>query len=136
MPRSTPRVPSYRFHKASRQAVVTLAGKDIYLGPHGTPDSHQKYDAVIAEWLANHKQKPASSKTGAVPDSGLLTVDGLFVAYWRFCQAYYVDDSVSPRKTPSGSNRCPHIAEQAAGITVSPQLARTISWKMAAVSIR
>lgn len=28
-----PRVPSYRRHKPSGQAVVTLNGHDIYLGP-------------------------------------------------------------------------------------------------------
>jgi hypothetical protein len=35
---STNRVsfPKYRKHKASGQAVVTLAGRDHYLGPRGT----------------------------------------------------------------------------------------------------
>ena len=30
------RVPSYRRHKPSGQAVVTLSGKDFYLGPWNT----------------------------------------------------------------------------------------------------
>ncbi len=29
-------VPSYRLHKATGQAVVTLSGRFIYLGPHAT----------------------------------------------------------------------------------------------------
>ena len=37
-------VPSYRLHKASGQAVVTLCGRDLYLGPHGSPESRSKYD--------------------------------------------------------------------------------------------
>lgn len=90
MPRRSTRVPSYRHHKASGQAVVTLAGKDIYLGPYGSDHSRQRYDAVVAEWLANQKQAPASSRTGALPAHQALTIDGLFVAYWRYCQTYYV----------------------------------------------
>ena len=31
--------PKYRKHRASGQAVVTLNGRDIYLGPHGTKAS-------------------------------------------------------------------------------------------------
>jgi hypothetical protein len=32
---TTPRAPSYRRHKPSGQAVVTLSGRDIYLGKWG-----------------------------------------------------------------------------------------------------
>jgi hypothetical protein len=28
-----PRIPGYRHHKPTNQAVVTLKGKDVYLGP-------------------------------------------------------------------------------------------------------
>src|SRR5262245_6590893 len=45
------RVPSYRLHRASGQAVVTILGKDIYLGPHDSPESHQKYRQVIATFI-------------------------------------------------------------------------------------
>jgi hypothetical protein len=33
------RPPSYRLHKPSGQAVVTLNGKGFYLGAHDTPAS-------------------------------------------------------------------------------------------------
>ena len=33
------RNPSYRLHKPSGQAVVTLNGRDYYLGKHGTAES-------------------------------------------------------------------------------------------------
>jgi hypothetical protein len=46
MPRLTHSVPKYRRHRASGQAVVTLADKDHYLGPHGTKASRLEYDRV------------------------------------------------------------------------------------------
>jgi len=46
------RVPSYRLHKPSGLAVVTIAGVDHYLGPHGSADSRREYDRRIAAWLA------------------------------------------------------------------------------------
>ncbi|QEH35442.1 hypothetical protein OJF2_39940 [Aquisphaera giovannonii] len=48
-----PRTLSYRHHRPSGQAVVTLGGRDRYLGPHGTAASKAAYDRLIAEWLAN-----------------------------------------------------------------------------------
>jgi hypothetical protein len=36
------RIPSYRRHKASGQAVVTLAGRDIYLGAYGSAASKRE----------------------------------------------------------------------------------------------
>ena len=33
MPKLNSSLPKYRLHRASGQAVVTLYGKDIYLGP-------------------------------------------------------------------------------------------------------
>lgn len=52
MPKLVNSLPSYRRHKASGQAVVTLNGKDHYLGPHGSKVSRDEYDRLIAEWLA------------------------------------------------------------------------------------
>ena len=46
-------LPKYRKHRPSGRAVVTLNGKDIYLGPHGTKASHLEYDRLIQEWLAH-----------------------------------------------------------------------------------
>lgn len=53
-PRSA-RIPSYRHHKASGQAVVTLGGRDIYLGPHGTDESRELYNRTIADWLGRNR---------------------------------------------------------------------------------
>ena len=49
----TIRTPSYRYHKSRNCAVVTIAGKDHYLGTYENPESWEKYHRLIAEWLAN-----------------------------------------------------------------------------------
>lgn len=47
------RIPSYRKHKPSKQAVVTLNGSDIYLGKYGTKESREEYNRLISEYLKN-----------------------------------------------------------------------------------
>jgi len=70
-------VPIYRKHKVSGQAVVTIDGRDIYLGKHDTPESRERYDRTIAEWLANGRCLPTSTDRGES-----LTIDELILAYW------------------------------------------------------
>jgi len=77
-----PRIPSYRLHRASGQAIVTLSGRDHYLGVHGTAESHAEYERLVAEWLAGGR--------GAVPDrSPDATVSEVLAAYWAWAQEYY-----------------------------------------------
>src|SRR5262249_13513803 len=45
-------IPIYRKHRASGQAIVTLSGRDYYLGPYGTAVSRAEYDRVVGEWMA------------------------------------------------------------------------------------
>ena len=47
------RPPSYRLHKPTGQAVVTLNGRDHYLGLHGTTESRVRYRRMLAEYLAS-----------------------------------------------------------------------------------
>ena len=50
----TPRkVPSYRLHKASGQAVVVLNGTSIYLGAFDSPESRARYDRAVARYLTD-----------------------------------------------------------------------------------
>lgn len=53
MPRLTASLPKYRKHRASGQALVSINGRDHYLGPHGTKTSRLAYDRLVAEWLAS-----------------------------------------------------------------------------------
>ena len=73
------RVPSYRRHKATGQAVVTIGGKDHYLGKHGTAASRREYNRLIAEWLSS----------GHIASED-LTVTQLISAYWKHVKGYYV----------------------------------------------
>jgi integrase len=59
-------VPSYRKHKFSGQAIVTLGGRDHYLGPHGTKVSRDKYDRLIAEWISHGRQTVIATDAGAI----------------------------------------------------------------------
>lgn len=80
-----PRIPKYRLHKASGQAVVTLSGRDIYLGKYDSPESYDAYRRHIAEWLASGRQVlPTASPS--------ITVEEVLAAYWLHAQSYYVKD--------------------------------------------
>lgn len=87
MPKLTHKFPSYRLHKPSGRAVVTIAGRDIYLGSFNSPESRAEYEQVIAEWLARRKHQPMPEDVGPSP-----TVCELMVAYMRHVAAYYVKD--------------------------------------------
>lgn len=99
MPR-IPKTPAYRLHSATGQAVVSLpigGGKyhDEYLGKHGTAESRQKYDRLIAEWLANGRL--VMPKPGAT-----LTVAELCAAYWGHVQqSLFRFDALTGLREPS-----------------------------------
>jgi hypothetical protein len=67
-------IPSYRLHRASGQAVVTLNGVDHYPGLHDTEASRQEYDWVTAQWLARGRTLPR------FPGAAALTVKALILA--------------------------------------------------------
>src|SRR3954465_12711855 len=87
MPRLIHRNPSYRKHRASGQAIVTLDGQDIYLGPFGTKTSRAEYDRVMGEWLANGRRL-----TSKLP-IGDLSIAELVQAYWKHAERYYCDSN-------------------------------------------
>jgi integrase len=83
------RIPSYRLHKQSGQAVVTLPDgfgnrRDVLLGKYGTSQSRAEYARVIAEWEANGRRLPRPADAG--PE---LSVNELILSYWRFAEGYY-----------------------------------------------
>ena len=46
-PRKQPR---YCLHKSSGQARMRINGRDVYLGPHDSPESHERYERLMREW--------------------------------------------------------------------------------------
>jgi hypothetical protein len=77
--------PKYRRHKASSQAVVTIAGHDHYLGPWRSKASLVEYDRLIGEWLA------AGRPTSLAAQNDLAFVE-LIASYKKYAKLYYVKD--------------------------------------------
>jgi len=90
MPRLCSRSPAYRKHKASGQAVVTLGGRVVYLGPYGSKTSHGQYDRVVAEYLAAGRR---AFRTGGGQRGGVggddLRICELCAAFWKHAKSYY-----------------------------------------------
>ena len=57
------RIPKYRKHKPSKLAVVSLGGRDIYLGKYGTIESRELYDKLVAEYL-KRRGEPFPGRVG------------------------------------------------------------------------
>ncbi len=83
MPRLKNRLPSYRRHKQSGQAIVTLSGQDFLLGPFGTQASRREYDRIVAEWLGRGRQPLVETDAG-------LDIAELSARYWAYATAKYV----------------------------------------------
>jgi hypothetical protein len=89
MPEKTStRIPKYRLHKPTGLGVVRVSDRDIYLGRHGTDESRQKYQHVIADWLANNRQLVDRQKL--LDSAHGLSVDELILAYLEHAAGYYV----------------------------------------------
>lgn len=98
------KVPSYRLHKPSGQAIVTLPDgvggrKDVYLGAFGSPESRTEYGRVIHQW---ETQPTVCCRPGKRPD---LTVNELILAYWNWAQDRYVKDG-----KPTSEQNCIRMA--------------------------
>ena len=89
MPR-TNRPPSYRLHKARNCAFVTIKGRNHYLGPYGSSESHERYAQLIAEWRKNGSRLLPTKASGEPAPS--LSINALILAYHRHVQTYYVKD--------------------------------------------
>lgn len=83
------RVPGYLLHKSSGQAIVVLGGTMVYLGKHGSPESHTAYRRALAQWLAQPEQ-PAERT------SAQLTVATLVDAFQAHAETYYRDADGEP----------------------------------------
>jgi integrase len=91
MPRLVHRTPKYSLHRATGQAVVTIAGQDHYLGVYKSERSRSEYDRLIAEWIANGRQ---ASRV----DNG-ATVGEIILAFWQHAQNYYRKPVINPDDT-------------------------------------
>lgn len=103
MPRLVNGPPKYRLHKSTGQAVVSLHGKAIQLGPFGSERSHQRYQEVLERWRASRGHQMAadgteSSELAAVTLPNLqlrrrkgfpITLKELGLVYRQHAKQYY-----------------------------------------------
>lgn len=88
MPRKPNPVPTYRLHRQSGQAVVTLRStdgrrRDVLLGKYNSPESKAEYARILAELRAG----PAAAATaGRVAG---VSVNKVLLAFLTHADAYY-----------------------------------------------
>jgi integrase len=73
--------PAYRLHKPSGRAVVTIGGRDIYLGKYNSAASRREYKRVIAEWAVHGGTLPKHASD--------MTIIELCAAFMRHAKTYY-----------------------------------------------
>ena len=86
------RTPKYRHHTHSGQAVVTINGKDVYLGKYGTLESHEQYHQVVGQFLAEQGRPPLPARDNVAllalkRNRKPITVVEACSEYLRFCEA-------------------------------------------------
>ena len=85
--------PAYRRH-ISGQARVVIDGRTHYLGTYGSPESREKYERLIHEWLARRSEAAPPPPPPTAQEPGLLLCE-LMAAYLEFVDHEY------GRKTPA-----------------------------------
>jgi integrase len=99
---SRPRsIPSYRLHRQSGQAVVTLSDssgrrRDYLLGPFNSPESREAYARVLLEHKTlEGRLPPKPGETGYHAD---MSLNELMLAYVRYAASYYVKDGLPTKE--------------------------------------
>lgn len=80
------RVPSYRLHRPSGQAVVTLNGQDHYLGKFETQASRDAYNQLIVTWLSHGRSLPLEERRATV-----VCVAEVCDVFLKWCSREYRD---------------------------------------------
>lgn len=88
MPRWSHHVPSYRLHRATGQAIVTIDGQDHYLGKYDSAESRQRYDELVGAWLLKRPAGPAGQSpagpAGRARPAEAITVRQLAARYLEY----------------------------------------------------
>jgi integrase len=79
------RVPKYRCYKPKNLGLVVLDGRQIYLGPYGTPESLTEYHRRVQEHLAT---RSAAGAAPAVADPA-VTVNEIILLFWDRHATHY-----------------------------------------------
>lgn len=79
----SPRAPKYRRHKGKGLAVVTIRGRDIYLGKFGSASSKELYRRLIGEFML-------TGGVAMLTEPEEITVAEVAAAFIKFARGYYV----------------------------------------------
>jgi integrase len=82
------KVPGYLRH-SSGQARTVINGRSYYLGQYNSKASKQRYDTLIAEYLASSRNPSFGIEAAE------LTIADLILAYMAYAKRYYGTDSNS-----------------------------------------
>src|SRR5258708_38232250 len=83
--------PSYRLHKQSGQAIVSLPlggnkYRDLLLGQHGSDESKREYARVLLEWSAAGELAVSVKSGDHFRD---MSGSELCLRFWRHAEVYY-----------------------------------------------
>lgn len=94
MPKKTVKIPAYRLHKGTGQAIVQINGARHYLGKFGSEKSQERYRRLVAEILATPTALPKPGKRTSPPPTygSELEVVQVSAAYWEWAKGYYTKD--------------------------------------------
>lgn len=98
MPKLLSVVPKYRRKRmrgGQPQAVVTINGRDYYLGLHGSRASKVQYDQLVGQWLASGRSRRFGVSEYADPP----TLADLIIAYGKWAKQHYRHEDGTPTTT-------------------------------------
>ena len=85
------RPPKYSHHKPTGQARVRINGKSHYLGEFDSPQSHKRYESLIAKWLGGTFDA----------DMETLTISRLAILFVEHARQYYRKDGAETSEVHS-----------------------------------
>ena len=89
MPARPGKVPAYCHHKASGRSVVRIHGRDHYLGPYGSPESHERYARLIAEL---RRPRAIPDRASRNEKSSIRSINEIMLTYFEFARGYDTKD--------------------------------------------
>lgn len=106
-------IPAYTLHRASGQARVRIHGLDVYLGLHGSAESHERYARLISERAAASPQIESKTSSVLIANPDLKVAELVLRFYLQAKQdygekdkeTYGVRDALRPVNQLYGSTR-------------------------------